>query len=132
MKRVKKFRYWSEKKKRYVGTDDMPLPYENSNELELTAWDNDVYEVYIGLIVEGDRELCEGDIFQYTQQKAYNQGDFKTKVVYDNEHACFGFVKEKPLYEGYINLFSDVDDVKNFLEYCTIIGNIHENTEMFK
>ena len=128
-----KFRYWSESEKKYTSTDEMPIVGENSELLELEGWDNDVFEQFIGIKDKNGKDIYVGAVIEYTQHKAYNLGGFKARVVFDDENACFGFIKENPLFEGFINSFAEIDELQtDFLDYCEVIGNINKNPELLK
>jgi len=86
-----------------------------------------------GLKDKNKKNIYVGAVIEYTQHKAYNLGGFKAKVVFDNENACFGFIKENPLFEGFINSFAEIDELQtDFLDYCEVIGNINKNPELLK
>ena len=86
---------------------------------------------FTGLKDKNNKEIYEGDIIEYTQHRAYNLERFKAKVVYDNERACFGYLKENPVMPNFINSFTETDELEDdFLFYCEVIGNIYENSDL--
>jgi hypothetical protein len=69
-----------------------------------------------------------GDLFEYIEHKGYSMDSFQAVVVWIEEQACFGYRKNGEDFEIPFNVHDEL--IEDFLDYCTIIGNIHD-TEMF-
>ena len=81
----------------------------------------------------GGKMFFEDDIFQYKEHPKYKLPNFKAKVVWIAEYACFG-------YQRLLNgdwcpqvPFAEHDELEtDLLSHCQIIGNTYENGSMFE
>jgi len=81
----------------------------------------------------GQKMIYENDIFQYKEHKGYKLPNFKAKVVWIDDYACFG-------YQRLLNgdwcpkvPFAEHDELdSDFISHCQIIGNTIENGSLFE
>ena len=115
---MKKFRYWSESKRKYVTTEEMPIINEDvTNHLTLEGWDNDCFEQYIGIKDDDGFEIYEGDIVM-----GYFDVDKISDAIYLNltEEELSNCSKQFVVHNMRFGYSSPVPDK------LKIIGNIHK------
>lgn len=115
MNRVIKYRVWNKENEEYINGCDVLLKYDGSavSRYALGALDTDmpvnvIIEQYTGLKDQNGKEIYEGDIVRQFDDEEY----FVVKFEYG------GFL---PFTANMMTF--DVD-------YCEVIGNIHENPEL--
>lgn len=116
-----KFRVWDIDKETLVYSDDYKEdPHVTDNEaivLLLEDYYNVNLEQYTGLKDKNGEEIYEGDIVEVYKWKHQVKGDYRCKVVWDNELAQF--------------TLKIVDSISTemtmyFTKYSEVVGNIHE------
>lgn len=136
-----KFRYWDKELKTYVYSDSFDF---DTNEKKLEAffrkadlYSDRNYEQFVGICDCNGNEIYEGDIIK-------NEASYEDAVVsmsvYDNiGYALYiKFEKVEPCHVQLLKNFNGVDLYEDFpLSYFnvksyTVIGNIHQNIDLFK
>lgn len=83
-----------------------------------------------GLKDKHGKIIFEDDILQYTEHKGYLFGTCKMLVCWNDENAGFGYKADSM--HGFFMSFWNHDELKrDVLDHCEIIGNIHDNPELF-
>ena len=123
-KRVIKFRYFCNRTKRYLTTDNMPTYGEDAQFFELDGSGKSVFEQFTGLKDKDGIEVFEGDVIRVNDKNQY--GKIK-KLIYevqfiDSSFMCIlinGDRKYKNIYPKSLKNQPNIE----------VIGNIHENNE---
>ena len=85
---------------------------------------------FTGLEVKNG-ELCEGDIFKYTQHERYVEKSFIAKVVWSETYGCWGYIKKDAVFDNIIAFYSHDELFDDILIHCEILGDIYNNKEYF-
>lgn len=134
--RIIKFRAWDKRKNKGCDTKEMLYDAQNHNLWRDFVDYPEIYELmeFTGLKDKDGREIYEGDVIDSCYYYDYEEpwggqnsalDDFRGKIEYDNENACF-YIKAQTLQSGK-KLFNQIE-----LKETKIIGNIHENPELLK
>lgn len=135
MSREIKLRAWSIKKRKYIDIDDL---YCANGKVCGVVCDGVVYDIdnvvleqYTGSKDQYGKEICEGDIIKIAEKIA-------GYVIQDANGQWVIFCDDKEPVKVDVTLgeLSEIPklDLGNTLarEYCSIVGNIHENPELLE
>jgi hypothetical protein len=86
---------------------------------------------YAGLKDKNGDKIFEGDIIYHEEHKGYLLPNFNAVVVWVNEYACFGYKRLDTPNWNFPTYLTEHDELQtDFLNYVTVIGNIHDNPEL--
>ncbi|CAB4131375.1 YopX protein [uncultured Caudovirales phage] len=81
---------------------------------------------FTGLTDKNGKMIFEGDIINHEEHKGYLLPNFKAEVLWIEEYSCFGYKRLDIPKWNYPTYFTEHDELKtDFLNYVTLIGNIH-------
>jgi len=128
MNREIKFRVWDKidncwsKDRNYIEDDGTVYGDCGRYEYELYQIKDAIVEQFISLKDKNNKEIYEGDIV--TWEYKTTKGPYPMAVEYLDDRAAFGFCTNKT--------FMTFEDLMDFGNCLTVIGNIHENPELLK
>jgi len=124
-KRIIKFRYFCNRTKRYLTTDNMPTCGEDVQYFELYGKGKSVFEQFTGLIDKDGVEVFEGDIIRVNDKNRY--GKIKTLIYtvefIESSFMCILINDERKYKEIYPKSLKNQPNIE-------VVGNVHENSEL--